>query len=87
MRLNKAGRVLQASGPESDVVEEEGELAHCADESTNKPTGPILDSKRYVLGDRWAQASQRQQRSWGMTHPGVVESRIFAKSFGFIGYS
>ncbi len=58
MRLNKAGRVLQASGPESDVVEEEAELAHFADVSTAEQTGRSTESRRYVLGNRWAKASQ-----------------------------
>ncbi len=50
MRLNKAGRVLQASGPESDVVKEQAELAHCADVSTVEQTGRSPESRPYVLG-------------------------------------
>jgi hypothetical protein len=73
IRLNKAGRVLQASGSESDVVEEEAELAHSADGSVVQQTGRSPESRPYVLGNRWAKASQRQQRSWGMNHPGVEE--------------
>ncbi len=73
MRLNKAGRVLQASGPESDVVEEEAELAHSADGSVVEQTGRSPESRPYVPWNRWAKASQRQHRSWGMAHPGVEE--------------
>jgi hypothetical protein len=34
---------------------------------------PVRSPRRYVLGDREARASQRQQRSWRQTHPGMVE--------------
>ena len=69
LRLNKAGRVLQASGPESDVVNEEVSLASSADERVVEQPDPE------VLGNRGAQATQRQKRSWVPARGlGVVEA-------------
>ncbi len=75
LRLNRAGRVLQAAGPESDVEEDEAERVHSVIESTTQQS---VSPKSYVLGDRLARATQRQQRSWRQTHTGVVEVQTVA---------